>query len=197
LYFWNIFIPLKADLDQKKDIIKGCVEGKTEAQGALFKKYSKLLFGVCIRYTKDSSAAEDVLHEGFIKIFTNIASYKSKGSFEGWMRRIMVNTALERYRKNFQMYPVSEIAEMESKMNTNLIVSELSAQELLVLIKDLPPAYKMVFNLFAIDGYSHREISDILKISIGTSKSNLSRARKILQNKVRQHFIMPEERKRC
>lgn len=184
-------------MNQQKDIIKGCVEGKTEAQGELFKIYSKMLFGVCIRYTKDPSAAEDVLHEGFIKIFINIASYKNKGSFEGWMRRIMVNSALERYRKNFQMYPVSEVAELELKMNTNLIVSELSAQELLVLIKDLPPAYKIVFNLYAIEGYSHKEISEILNISIGTSKSNLSRARKILQNKVRQHFMMPEEKKRC
>ncbi len=184
-------------MNQQKIIIKGCVAGKTSAQGELFKKYSKMLFGVCIRYTKDPSAAEDVLHEGFIKIFLNISSYKGKGSFEGWMRRIMVNTALERYRKNFQMYPVHEVAELESKLNTNLIVSELSSQELLGLIKELPPAYKMVFNLFAIDGYSHKEISEMLSISIGTSKSNLSRARKILQNKVKQHFIMPEERKRC
>jgi len=197
LYFWSNFYSNTTDLDQQKDIIKGCVKGETEAQGALFKKYSKILFGVCLRYTKDHSAAEDVLHEGFIKIFLNIASYKNKGSFEGWMRRIMVNTALERYRKNFQMYPVSDVTELESKMNTNIIVSELSAQELLVLIKDLPPAYKMVFNLYAIDGYSHKEVGEILNISIGTSKSNLSRARKILQNKVRQHFMMPEERKRC
>ncbi len=197
MYFWSNFYSNTTDLDQQKDIIKGCVKGETEAQGALFKKHSKMLFGVCLRYTKDHSAAEDVLHEGFIKIFLNIASYKNKGSFEGWMRRIMVNTALERYRKNFQMYPVSDVTELESKMNTNIIVSELSAQELLVLIKDLPPAYKMVFNLYAIDGYSHKEVGEILNISIGTSKSNLSRARKILQSKVRQHFMMPEERKRC
>ncbi|OQY00590.1 MAG: hypothetical protein B6I20_08510 [Bacteroidetes bacterium 4572_117] len=183
-------------LSSQKDIIKGCVEGKTEAQGGLFKEYSKMLFGVCIRYTKDRSAAEDILHEGFIKIFKNIASYKGKGSFEGWMRRIMVNTALERYRKKFQMYPISEM-DLDSKMNTNVIVSELSAQELLLLIKELPPAYKMVFNLYAIDGYSHKEIGEMLNISVGTSKSNLSRARKILQTKVNQHFIMPEERKRC
>ncbi len=184
-------------MNQQKEIIQGCVAGKTEAQGMLFKKYSKMLFGVCIRYTKDRTAAEDVLHEGFIKIFLNIASFKNKGSFEGWMRRIMVNTALEQYRKKFQMYPVGEVAELESKQSTNFIVSELSAQDLLSLVKDLPPAYKMVFNLYAIDGYSHKEISAILNISIGTSKSNLSRARKILQNKVAQHFIMPEERKRC
>ena len=184
-------------MNQQEEIIKGCVAGKTASQGMLFKKYSKMLFGVCIRYTKDRTAAEDILHEGFIKIFKNIASFKNKGSFEGWMRRIMVNTALEQYRKKFQLYPVSEIVEFENEANTNLIVSELSAQDLLGLIKDLPPAYKMVFNLYAIDGYAHKEIAEILNISIGTSKSNLSRARKILQTKVEQHFIMPEERKTC
>ena len=181
-------------MSQLKDIIKGCVSGNTDAQGALFKKYAKMLYGVCIRYTKDQTAAEDVLHEGFIKIFTKISSYKGKGSFEGWMRRIMVNTALERYRKNFQMYAVSEISDSDIGINTNSIISNLSAQDLLNLVKELPAAYKLVFNMYAIDGYSHKEISEILNISVGTSKSNLSRARKILQKKVKQHFIMPEEK---
>jgi RNA polymerase sigma-70 factor (ECF subfamily) len=95
------------------------------------------------------------------------------------------------------MYSVDDITELASETNTNIIVNELSAQDLLLLIKDLPPAYKMVFNLYAIDGYSHKEISEILNISIGTSKSNLSRARKILQNKVRLHFVVPEQRKTC
>ena len=181
-------------MDQLKKIIKDCAAGKTEAQGVLFKKYAKMLYGVCIRYTKDQTAAEDVLHEGFIKIFTNISSYKFKGSFEGWMRRIMVNTALERYRKNFQMYSVSEVSDSDIGIKANTIVSDISAQDLLELIKKLPAAYKLVFNMYAIDGYSHKEISEILNISIGTSKSNLSRARKILQTKVRQHFIVPEEK---
>ncbi len=181
-------------MDQLKKIIKECAAGNTKAQGALFKKYAKVLYAVCLRYTKDQTAAEDVLHEGFIKIFMNISSYKGKGSFEGWMRRIMINTALERYRKNFQMYPVSEVSENDIGIKANTIVSDISAKDLLELIKQLPDAYKLVFNLYAIDGYSHKEISEKLNISIGTSKSNLSRARKILQTKVKQHFIVPEEK---
>lgn len=181
-------------MDQLKKIIKDCAKGDTEAQGQLFKKYAKMLYGVCIRYTKDQSAAEDVLHEGFIKIFTNISSFKGKGSFEGWMRRIMINTALERYRKNFQMYSVGEVSDLDIGIKANTIVSDISAQDLLEIVKQLPAAYKLVFNLYAIDGYTHKEISEKLNISIGTSKSNLSRARKILQTKVKQHFIVPGER---
>lgn len=181
-------------MDQLKKIIKDCAAGKTEAQEALFKKYAKMLYGVCMRYTKDQTAAEDVLHEGFIKIFTNISSYKGKGSFEGWMRRIMINTALERYRKNFQMYSVSDIPDTDIGIKANTIVSDISAQDLLELVKQLPAGYKLVFNMYAIDGYTHKEISEKLNISIGTSKSNLSRARKILQTKVKQHFIVPERK---
>ena len=185
-------------LTQLDDIVKGCVTGKPEAQEALYRKYSGKLFGICLRYTKDYSAAEDVLHEGFIKILTNISSYKGTGSFEGWMRRVVINTALERFRKQFQMYPITDVNESEFGLKYEDILTNISANDLLDLIKELPPAYKMVFNLYAIDGYSHKEIAEILNISIGTSKSNLSRARKILQVKVEDHFILPEEkRNRC
>ena len=156
------------------------------------------MFGICLRYTKDYSAAEDVLQEGFIKIFSNISSYKGTGSFEGWIRRVIINTALERFRKQFQMYPITEINESELGLKYDNILSDLRAADLLNLIKDLPPAYRMVFNLYAIDGYSHKEIGDMLNISTGTSKSNLSRARKILQSKIEESYLLPEEkRKRC
>lgn len=184
---------------ETEDIIKGCVAGKAEAQEALFKKYSKKMFGLCLRYTKDYSAAEDVLQDGFIKVLTNISSYKWKGSFEGWIRRIMINTALERYRKQFQMFSISDNQEINEKFISNEIIEDISAEDLLKLVQELPPAYKMVFNMYAIDGFSHKEVSEILNISIGTSKSNLSRARKILQLKVEKHFILPkeEQQKRC
>jgi len=185
-------------LTQLDDIIKGCVAGKPKAQEALYKKYSRKLFGICLRYTKDYSAAEDVLQEGFIKIFTNISSFKGTGSFEGWIRRVVINTALERYRKQFQMYPITDVNESDISMKYENISTDINAKDLLELVKELPPAYKMVFNLYAIDGYSHKEIGEILNISIGTSKSNLSRARKLLQEKVEEHFIIPEEqKKRC
>jgi RNA polymerase sigma factor (sigma-70 family) len=185
-------------LTQLDEIIKGCVAGKPEAQETLYKKYSGKLFGICLRYTKDYSAAEDVLQEGFIKILTNISSYKGTGAFEGWMRRVVINTALERFRKQFQMYPITEINESEIGLKYDDILDNINAKDLLGLVKELPPAYKMVFNLYAIDGYSHKEIAQKLNISVGTSKSNLSRARKLLQNKVEEHFILPEEkRNRC
>ncbi len=180
-------------MTQLDDIIKGCVAGKPEAQEALYKKYSGKLFGISLRYTKDHSAAEDVLQEGFMKIFTNISSFKGTGSFEGWIRRVLINTALERFRKHFQMYPITDVNESESSFNYDNVLNDISVKDLLNLIQELPPAYRMVFNLYAIDGYSHKEISNILNISIGTSKSNLSRARKLLQIKVNKHFILPDE----
>ena len=185
-------------LTQLDEIIKGCVAGKSEAQEALYRKYSGKLFGICLRYTKDYSAAEDVLQEGFIKILTNLSSYKGTGAFEGWMRRVVINTALERFRKQFQMYSITEVNESDIGLKYENILENINAKDLLELIKELPPAYKMVFNLYAIDGYSHKEIGDKLNISIGTSKSNLSRARKILQSKVEEYFTLPEEkRNRC
>jgi RNA polymerase sigma factor (sigma-70 family) len=182
-----------------EDIISGCVAGKTEAQEALYKKFSGKLFGISLRYTKDRSAAEDVLQESFIKILKNISGYKGTGSFEGWMRRIVINTALERFRKQFQMYSISDINENEESFKYNHILTEIAAKDLLKLIQDLPSAYKMVFNLYAIDGYTHKEIGEILNISEGTSKSNLSRARKLLQAKLEDRFIIREEehRKSC
>jgi len=180
-------------LTQLDDIIKGCVAGKPEAQETLYKKYSSKLFGISLRYTKDYSAAEDVLQEGFMKIFTNISSYKGTGSFEGWMRRVLINTALERFRKHFQMYPITDVNESDSSFNYDNVLNDISVKDLLNLIQELPPAYRMVFNLYAIDGYSHKEIGNILNISIGTSKSNLSRARKLLQLKVNKHFILPDQ----
>ena len=181
---------------QLDEIIRGCISGKPEAQEALYKKFSGKLFGVSLRYTKDYSSAEDVLHEGFIKIFKNISGFKGSGSLEGWMRRIIINTALERFRKNFQLFSISEINEQEESLNYNHILTEIAAKDLLNLIQELPSAYRMVFNLYAIDGYTHKEIGEILSISEGTSKSNLSRARKILQAKVKDRFIIQEEEQR-
>jgi RNA polymerase sigma factor (sigma-70 family) len=183
-------------LIQLDEIIKGCVSGKSEAQEALYKRYSGKLFGISLRYTKDYSSAEDVLHEGFIKIYNNISGFKGSGSFEGWMRRIIINTALERFRKNFQMYSLSDINEQEESFKYNHILTEIAAKDLLNLVQDLPAAYRMVFNLYAIDGYTHKEIGEILNISEGTSKSNLSRARKILQAKLEDRFNIHEEEQR-
>lgn len=170
------------DLDE---LIKGCKKNRPDCQRKLYDRLSGKMFGVCLQYAKDYTEAEDILQDGFIKVFTKIDQFDFKGSFEGWVRRIVVNCALERFRKHNLLYPVSDIGDYDYKISTEDVMGEISSQELLKLIQELTPQYKMVFNLYAIEGYSHQEIGDMLGISVGTSKSNLSRARVILQDKVK------------
>ncbi len=169
-------------------IVKACIKGKPSAQERLYKMFADKMFGVCLIYTKDYDAAKDVMQEGFVKVFNKLDTFKFKGSFEGWVRRIMVNTALERYRKNYYLYPINDIEDYKNDIAYDDVIGMISANDLLKLIKELSPQYQMVFKLFAIEGYSHKEIAKKLEISEGTSKSNLSRARKILQEKVKKYF---------
>ena len=169
-----------------KTIINGCLEGNRRDQELLYRRYSPKLYAVCLQYASDNDEAKDVLQEGFIKIFENLHTYKFEGPVEVWMRRIVVNMALEKYRSRNFLYKVEDIDKLtEMGLEPNFEdYSELDAKMLMDIIKELPPQYRMVFNLFAIEGYLHKEISEMLKISIGTSKSNLARARLILQRKV-------------
>jgi len=169
-----------------KNIISGCLKGNRRDQELLYRRYSARLYAVCIQYSGNDEEARDILQEGFIKIFENLINYKHEGSFEGWMRRIMVNTALEKYRNKYNLYRVDDIDQIpEPGMEPdNEDYSGLEAGDLLGIIRELPPKYRMVFNLYAIEGYSHKEISKMVNISEGTSKSNLSRARVILQRRV-------------
>ena len=171
-----------------EDIIQKCQDGNSGAQTALYHLFSAKLYGVCLRYAKDSAEAEDIMQEGFIRVYSKISQFESKGSFEGWMRRIMINTALEKFRKQDRLYPVEEMKVFESTEFVEETISSITANDLLRIIQELPPRYKMVFNLFAIEGYSHLEIAEMMNISEGTSKSNLSRARVILQKSVSEHF---------
>jgi len=171
------------------EIIKGCISGKRASQQQLFELYSDELFGACLYYSKDYTEAEDTLHEGFMKIFQKISQYKGTGSFAGWMKRIMINTALEKYRKNNQLYAVGDDEyQLEGDIDPVNVIDDLSMEDLLKMIRGLSPQYKMVFNLYAIEGYSHKEIGEMLGISEGTSKSNLARARNILQKKVKEQY---------
>lgn len=154
----------------------------------LYEHFSGQMFAVCLRYSGSAEDAQDVLHEGFLKIFEKIRQFKFKGSFEGWVRKIMVNTALEKFRNQYKVISIQENAFEYDSRGSEDITDNLTAKELLVLIQDLSPQYRMVFNLYAIEGYSHKEISDLLNISEGTSKSNLSRARIILQDKVKKYY---------
>lgn len=173
-------------MSEIKNIISGCLKGNRRDQELLYRRYSARLYAVCIQYSGNDEEARDILQEGFIKIFENLINYKHEGSFEGWMRRIMVNTALEKYRNKYNLYRVDDIDQIpEPGMEPdNEDYSGLEAGDLLGIIRELPPKYRMVFNLYAIEGYSHKEISKMVNISEGTSKSNLSRARVILQRRV-------------
>jgi RNA polymerase sigma factor (sigma-70 family) len=173
-------------LSEIRKIIKGCLEGNRRDHELLYRRYAPKLYSVCIQYSGNDEDARDILQEGFIKIFENLIHYKHEGSFEGWIRRIIVNTALERFRNVHSLYRIDDIdsiTELEAEPD-NEDFAGLAAFDLLYIIRELPPKYRMVFNLYAIEGYSHREISKMLNISEGTSKSNLSRARVILQRRV-------------
>lgn len=140
------------------------------------------MYAICLQYSKDSDEAKDILQDGFIKVFQKLNQYSGKGSFEGWLRRVFINTALEKYRNKVALLSIDDSFEIPAAGAFENIVSELSAMELLEMIQNLSPQYRLVFNLFAIEGYTHREISKQLNITEGTSKSNLSRARSILQD---------------
>ncbi len=173
-------------MSEIKNIINGCLKGNRRDQELLYRRHAAKLYAVCLQYSGNDEEARDILQEGFIKIFENLAYYKHEGSFEGWIRRIMVNTALEKYRSRHNLYRIDDIDDIPEPDADpdNEDYSGLEAVDLIEIIRELPPKYRMVFNLFAIEGYSHKEISKMVNISEGTSKSNLSRARMILQRRV-------------
>lgn len=175
-------------VDPVENIIKGCCRKDPRAQKMLYERYSGQMFGVCLRYSTSAEDAQDVLHEGFLKIFEKIEQYMFKGSFEGWIRKIMVNTALEKFRNQYKVISIQDSAFEYDARSAEDLTDNMTAKELMNLIQELSPQYRMVFNLYAIEGYSHKEISDLLNISEGTSKSNLSRARIILQEKVKKYY---------
>jgi RNA polymerase sigma-70 factor (ECF subfamily) len=180
--------PLQQSLNELKKIIDKCVSGDARAQTELYRLFAPKMFGVCLRYAKDSAEAEDNLQEGFVKVFTYIKGFKHEGSFEGWIRRIMVNVSLEKFRKQHLMYPVEDVAVYEKHNYSDSILDKIMAEELIELIQQLTPRYRMVFNLYVMEGMNHKEISEEMKISVGTSKSNLARAREILKSKVRELY---------
>ncbi len=183
----------QVSINNLEEVIQGCVKGKRKSQEMLFNIFSKKMFAVCLYYSKNKVEAEDILHNGFLKIFENIKQYKGTGSFEGWVRKIFVNIALENFRNQTFLTAVSDQIEYNYMTEDADIISKLSSEELIKMIQELSPAYRMVFNLYAVEGYSHEEISKKLEIAEGTSKSNLARARKILQNKVRNRFKLSDE----
>ena len=167
-------------------LIAGCLNGDRKAQRELYDSYSRKMMGVCLRYTSDRETARDLLQEGFIKIFTSMRSYAGTGSLEGWMRMIFVNGALEYLRKTDILRNSTDIGTInEQSGEDENVISRLSAEELMNLISKLPDGFRTVFNLYAIEGYSHKEIAEMLHITESTSRSQYVRARQWLQEQIK------------
>ena len=150
----------------------------------LYHLTARRMYGVCLRYAGDEEDAKDILQDGYIKVFKKIEQFEGKGSLEGWIRRIIINTALEKLRNRVLTISLDEKVNSEKELYYDDLIDNMSADDLILLIRELSPKYQMVFNLYAIEGFTHKEIAGMLGISEGTSKSNLSRARNILQGKV-------------
>ncbi|WP_299152568.1 RNA polymerase sigma factor [uncultured Christiangramia sp.] len=166
-----------------KDLIYRCKQHERKAQEELYKLYSPKLFGVCLKYSENYQQAEDNLQDGFVTIFEKIGQFQDKGSFEGWMKRILINTSLQKHRQQ-KVYGITneeDLPEDEVEVETD----NISVDFLLQCVQELPDRYRQVFNLYVLDGYSHKEISDLLSITEGTSKSNLARARTSLKEKIK------------
>ena len=175
-------------MEDFKPIISECIAGNQKAQAKLYQQFAPKMFGVCLRYAKDRTEAEDNLQEGFIKVFNNLKSFRHDGSLEGWIRRIMINVSLEKFRKQHLLYPVEDVSIYDSVNFSDDVIAKISADDLMKLIQELPPRYKLVFNLYVFEGMSHQEIANEMSITQGTSKSNLARAREILKRKVHKNF---------
>ncbi len=170
------------------DLIRGCMESDRRMQEELYRRFSPRMYAVCLRYAGNAEEAEDILQEGFIKVFKKLDSFRNEGSFEGWIRRIFVNTAIEHFRRKKYLLPVTEKEENTIEGKYTSVLDELGAKDIMALVQELSPGYRTVFNMYVVEGYTHKEIADQLGISEGTSKSQLSRAKVILQDMVRTYI---------
>lgn len=174
---------------QEKEIVKGCCKGRREAQQALYDHFASKMLGLCFRYCDSLEEAEDVLQDGFIKVFQHIRSFQGQGSLNGWIRRIMINTALNHLKKisDYRFHDdLDELPESLQPESENVFPMEVG--ELVGAIRSLPAGYRAVFNLFEVEGFSHKEIASMLGISVNTSKSQLLKAKRMLQEKLKYYY---------
>jgi len=170
----------------ESDLISGCIDGDRRMQEELYRRFSPRMFAVCLRYAGSAEEAEDILQEGFIKVFKKLNTFRKEGSFEGWIRRIFVNTAIEHFRRKKYLQPVTEKEENTIEGSYLSVLDTLAERDIMELVQQLSPGYRTVFNMYVVEGYTHKEIGDMLGISEGTSKSQLSRAKVILQDMVKK-----------
>jgi RNA polymerase sigma-70 factor (ECF subfamily) len=182
--------PLLINGRTEKELIRCCLQGERAAQKEIFQMYSGKMLGMCMRYTKNRQEAEDILQDGFVKVFTHLAEFEFHGSFEGWVRRIMIHTALRNLKKKYVSMEESGLDHITEDVVMPDVFAALSEAELIKLISSLPDGYRAVFNLFAIEGFSHKEIGEMLGIEESTSRSQLTKARKLLQEMVLSHYNM-------
>ncbi len=172
-------------LDQQRELIQYCINGDRNSQNRLYEQFAPKMFAVCLRYAKNREEAEEIMQEGFIQVFKSLHNFKYAGSFEGWIRKIMVYCAIQHYRAKPKMYAVVDIENVTGQqMCKEDILARLQKKELLEMVQALTPAYRIVFNLYVFEGLKHREIAEQLGISEGTSKSNFFDAKKILQKAI-------------
>ena len=178
----------------ESEIIAGCLQKKRKAQRALYDQYHPVLLGICLRYAKSRAEAEDVLLMALTRIYKKIDTYNGDGSFEGWMKRVVVNIAIDNYRKNFKHYFHDDLEDIpQGNLGFHIIPDSFSVKDILKTVQELPDGYRVVFNLFAIEGYSHKEIAKQLGITESTSKTQLLKARKKLQQKLIQYKLVDDK----
>jgi len=173
-------------INKEHELIQKCIEGDGKAQKALYEKFASTMYGICIRYSSNTEEAKDIMQDGFIKVFTKLQQFEGSGSFEGWMKRIFINCALEFYRVNKVHMYHSGAEGAEDKLVDDHTLDKISQKEILQIMNNMAPGYRTVLNLYIVEGYSHAEIAEIMGISEGTSKSQLSRARVILQEEIKK-----------
>ena len=172
-------------MEQPVQLIQACIDGDRHSQSSLYRQFASKMFGVCMRYAKNREEAEEIMQEGFVQVFKSLGNFKFAGSFEGWIRKIMVYSAIKHYRTKPKMHLVVDIEHAQAEgLGNDEIMTYLHKKELLKMVQALPPAYRMIFNLYVFEGMKHREIAEHLGIAEGTSKSNFFDAKLLLQKAV-------------
>jgi len=181
-------------MELEKQLVDECKNGDAHAQQEIYDRFSKAMFVICQRYSKSQMEAEDILQDAFIKVFKNISQYRGEATLGAWIKKTVINTALNSQRSKLYMFPMTDISELENENEGDFSLSRFHLNELLVMIQSLPEGCQIIFNLFAIEGFSHKEIAERLEISEGTSKSQYARARQLLRTMISNEAKMSYER---